>query len=512
MKWISAASIREAEQEAFEQRGVDPYRLMCRAGAAVANTAANLARTINTNNVLVVAGHGNNAGDAFVAARCLHDDGFRVRVLMTCLPSLLRDSARRAWSDMSTQGVTFTPITTNDGWLNDPWMDSSVYPRDCVIVDGLLGTGTRGPARGIIAVAINWMNQRQSQSPVLSIDIPSGLEADTGNAPTPTVRADVTVTFSRPKLGFINPEARPYLGHLDVVNIGIPDDILDSHEQPQDLELLSWPELKKIRTPRPIAAHKGDFGHALIIGGSSLYPNAPVLSTYAALRAGAGRVTLAAPEESLLALSTHIPEAIFLKTSIPTDLCTHDLTPYSAIAIGPGIGVSPETEALVDHLVNKTNARLVLDADALTALANLKHSGWKQIVSESTRLIITPHPGEAARLLKTDIKSIQADRASAVKELANTYNAITVLKGSGSLICAPNSTPWLASVGNPGMATAGSGDVLTGIITGLLAKRYGCFNATSLAVWLHGTTGDLMAFKYGEEALTALMIATNLRL
>ncbi|MDY5954913.1 MAG: NAD(P)H-hydrate dehydratase [Kiritimatiellia bacterium] len=512
MKWITPSDIRKAELEAIEQRAIDPYRLMCRAGAAVAAAAESLAQTIGTRNIVLVAGSGNNGGDAFVAARCLHEDGFRPTVLVTTLPALLKDVAKRAWADMAALGVPCHPLTSRESWSTDYWFDASVYPRHAVLVDAILGTGTNGAARGVPAVAIEWINRHDRHCPVLSVDIPSGLDAGSGNALGAVVRADVTLTFTRPKTGFSNPSARLYLGHLDVVDIGIPDDLIEPYERGLDTELLTWPELRKMRSPRPIEAHKGDFGHALIVGGSARYPNAPVMSACAALRAGAGRVTLAAPQESLQALSLHAPEVIFRAIASPSDLKDADLSAYSAIAVGPGLGSGAETERLLDWLINQNASRLVLDADALTSLAHLRASGWKQIASESSRLVITPHPGEAARLLQTDIPTIQGDRIAAVQRLAEEYQAIAVLKGSGTLVCAPGEKPWSAMVGNPGMATAGSGDVLTGLVAGLLAKRYGCLNAASLGVWLHGAIGDKVAFRHGEEALTAMMLVHEIRL
>jgi len=518
MRWISGDAMRTAERRAVETRGLSGYRLMCRAGAAVARAASYLSKFNHTQNIVLVAGSGNNGGDALVAARCLHEDGFRVTVLMICLPAVLKGNAHQAWSDLHAAHVPFRVLATTESWNDDVWMDPEVFPRGAVVVDGLLGTGARGEPRGVVADAIRWINAVRPRCKVCSIDLPSGMDADTGEAAGPVVKADSTITFSRPKKGFLNPAAQALLGHLEVADIGIPDDLIEPVEDAGEVELITLPELRRLLRPRPRDAHKGDFGHALLIGGCALYPHAPVMACMGALRAGAGLVTLAGSVASREALGAWLPEAIF--QALPEVHGRYDseallalpFDRYTAVAVGPGLGQGPDVTALVRHLLDKTRVRLVLDADALTVLAELRNQGWTADPAGAQRLVITPHPGEAARLLGSTVEAVQADRTQAVRALADLYQAVAVLKGAGTLICEPGGRPWLAIAGNPGMATAGSGDVLTGIIAGLLAKGFGCLNAAQLGVWVHGTAGDTVAIERGQETMTAMMIADRIRL
>ncbi len=512
MKWISGQALRTVEKRAIEERGMSGYRLMCRAGAALARMAAYLASAGNTRSIVVVAGHGNNGGDGFVAAKCLHEDGFLVTVLMTCLPAALRGSAKEAWMDLHMANVPFKVLSTLDRWEKDPWMDSAVFPRKAIVIDALLGTGLQGAPDGVMAAAIQWMNGTHASCKVCSADLPSGMDSDTGLCPGVVVKADATVTFSRPKKGFLRPEAEALLGHLEVADIGVPGELLEAGESDEAVELVAAPELRRLMPPRPRDAHKGMFGHALVIGGSAAYPNAPVMASIAALRIGAGLVTLAGPEVSRTALAAWLPEAIFTPTDGLPDYLALPMEDYSAIAVGPGMGPGEKVEALVQHLFDQTQKRVIIDADGLNALARLYERGWRPVPVSAQRVIITPHVGEAARLLGCEKSDVQADRIGAVKKLAERYQCIAVLKGAGTLICEPGGKPWLALTGNPGMATAGSGDVLTGMIVGLLAKNHGCLNAAQIGVWIHGATGDYVSIERGAETMTAMMIVERLHL
>lgn len=512
MKWISGQALRTAERRAVEERGIDGYRLMCRAGAIVARLVSYLARFSETKNIVVVAGHGNNGGDAMIAARCLHEDGFRVTVLMTCLPAVLKGYAKEAWSDLHAAGVSFRVLATLESWTENVWMDIRVFPRNAVIIDGLLGIGLRDKPQDVIEAAIRWINGVRSRCRVCSVDIPSGMNSDTGDCPGEAVQADSTVTFSRPKKGFLSSTAQERLGHLEVVDIGLPDELVEPLESDEAVELIALPEIIRMNSPRPHDAYKGMFGHVLVIGGSKLYPNAPVMTCMGALRSGAGLVTLAGCEESRFALGSWVPEVIFRSSQTETDLFGLAFDSYTSVAVGPGLGVTPVVEKLITHLLQKTRTRLILDADALTVLAGMYHNGWRPEPSGSPRIVITPHPGEAARLLGCGSTDIQKDRIGSVRLLADRYQCVAVLKGAGSLICEPGGKPWLAIAGNPGMATAGSGDVLTGVIAGLAAKNFGCLNAAQIGVWIHGVTGDFVAIERGQETMTAMMIAERLKL
>lgn len=513
MKWITVAGIREAETVAFAQRNLPSYTAMCRAGAAVARQVETVAARAGIRHVIVLCGPGNNGGDGFVAARCLAEDGLDVEVSMTCVPAHLRGDAARAWKDMVAAGLQAHVLPSSDAWLESAWADPAVAPRRAVIVDALLGIGAQGAPSGAVSAAINWVNGTSQACPVLSVDVPSGLDADTGAAPGAAIRADATITFSRPKIGFAAPSARAYIGHLVVADIGIPNDVLETQATlpPDATELIAAPEIRAILRPeRALDSHKRSYGHALIVGGCARYPHAPVLAAQAAYRAGCGLVSLDVPAESRVAAAVWAPEAIFAEPC-PEGAALAD---FQAIAIGPGMGAIERARLdFLKRLVGDAQApRTVVDADALTALAKLRlEEGWAPDAT-ALRLILTPHPGEAARLLGVTPQDIQRDRPGAARAIAANYHAIAVLKGHNTLVAEPGGRLRVCMGGNPGMATAGTGDLLTGLIAGLLARGLGTEDAAVLGVYHHALAGDAAAFAHGEESLIATDLLPTLRL
>ncbi len=509
MKWISVEGIREAEAVAFAQRNLPSYTAMCRAGACVARIAEKVAQLAETQRFIVVCGTGNNGGDGFVVARCLLQDGYDVQCFLTCVPARLKGDAARAWQDFVAVGGKGTVFSSPDAWQESPWFDAMVAPRRAIIIDALLGIGAKGRPHGAVAAAIHWINGTEAMSPVLSIDVPSGLNADEGTVDGEAVRADITITFSRPKQGFANPAARQWLGCLTVGDIGLPADILTAREiaSPDDIELIAEPEMRTILRPeRSLDSHKGRYGHALVIGGSACYPHAPILSARAAYRAGCGIVSLEVPADSKPAAAHWIPEAIYREPS-------HPYTDYDAILIGPGMGLTnPAAFEALQRIISDVSApRAVVDADALTLLADLRKKGWAPDGS-ALRLILTPHPGEAARLLGTTVQVVQSDRAAAARAIAANYHAITVLKGHNTLVAEPGGRVHVCMGGNPGMATAGTGDLLAGVIVGLLARGLGTEDAACLGVYHHSLAGDAAAFVQGQESLIATDLFDTLRL
>ncbi len=510
MKWSTVAGLRDAEAVAFAQRNLPSYTAMCRAGSAVARRAEQICELAGIRRVVVLCGPGNNGGDGFVAARCLQHDGYDVMVFMTCVAARLKGDAARAWNDLKSSGVRAWVLPSGESWRDDPWADPLVSPRHSLIIDALLGIGSQGAPTGSVASAIHWINGTASACPVLSVDVPSGLDADSGVAPGEAVRADATLTFSRPKLGFANPAARAYIGDLTVADIGIPNDLLDAHDAlpPDGAELIAEPEMRHILRPeRRLDSHKRTYGHALVLGGCARYPFAPVLSALAAYRAGCGLVSLGVPEASRAAAGVHVPEAIF------THPVPQDFADYDAIAIGPGMGeLADDRLELLRALISSSKApRTVVDADALTALAELRQRGWSPDGS-ALRLILTPHPGEAARLLGITAQEVQGDRPAAVRALAANYHAIVVLKGHNTLVAEPGGRVRMCMGGNPGMATAGTGDILTGLIAGLLARGLGTEDAASLGVYHHALAGDAAAYARGQESLIATDLFATIRL
>ncbi len=494
------------------ERGIPGLTLMNRAGAAVARVAARLAAVRGEWRVLLVAGRGNNGGDAFAAARCLHEDGLRVAVHMTCAPEILRGDARAAWAQMQQAGVAFHVRADEQAWQA---AGEAALPRSGVIVDGLLGTGSEGAPRGVVAAAIRWIEQARRGCVVVAIDLPSGLNADSGEPADPVVRADVTVCLAAPKCGFASPQALEFLGHVEVMDIGLPADLLPATDPGQPspeaapLRSIGAPVLAHLLPPRRRDAHKGSFGQVLVIGGSHGLGGAPALAAMGAIRAGAGLVSAAVPQDSLAILAALAPAAMAHRIALrqgamtPATLAAGIRAPsgFDVVLAGPGMSPGAGTARIVDDLLQGPARRLVLDADALNVLAGCAERLRR--TANAPSVIITPHPGEAARLLGLAVAAVQADRVQAARLLAARSGAVVVLKGAGTLVVSPEGAVHLNLTGNPGMATGGAGDVLGGMIAGLWAQGLAPLDAARLAVYLHGTAGDLAAWQAGEPSLAA---------
>lgn len=509
MQFLTVDQMRAADQAAISECKIPEQVLMNRAGVALARFVERVAHLRGIHRVILIAGHGNNGGDACVAARCLHNDGFHVHVIMTCIPSTLEGAAHSAWDDMQSNGIPFEVAASEESWEQSFQIRSGSLLNYGIVVDGVLGTGCSGAPRGAAAKAIKWINSIRPYSLVVAADLPSGMNGDTGESEGDVVKADITVSFAAPKQGFSNKSAMPLLGHLMVSDIGIPDEIAFKHIAQSKYQLIARPELVRSYHERSWISNKGTYGHVCVIGGINTYPNAPVLSAAAALRSGTGLVTLrSCCANSGCALSC-IPEVVinpislddfFLAEEVPkAEICSLDS--FNVVVAGPGLGRSEGATALVRYLIENFRGLLVLDADALNVLSEICKDGYK--VRDDCSLFITPHPGEAARLLHCDVKDVQEDRIAAVKELALQYNAVAVLKGAGTLVSDGDSLPWLNLTGNPGMATAGTGDVLAGIIGGLLAQGLDHMLAVTMGVWVHGTAGDLAWIKGCQTSLTA---------
>ncbi|MFZ4396188.1 MAG: NAD(P)H-hydrate dehydratase, partial [Kiritimatiellia bacterium] len=382
-------------------------------------------------------------------------------------------------------------------------------PCGGVIVDGLLGTGSEGLPHGVVAAAIHWITRARGRCRVVAIDIPSGLNADTGDSGDPVVRADVTVSLAAPKTGFRNPKAWEWIGHVEIVDIGLPLDLQPEPEAGDGGQFIGAPELAPLLAPRGRGTHKGHYGHVLVIGGSHGLSGAPALAAMGALRSGAGLVSAAVPEICLPWMAALAPSAMAHpirceRGAMTATTLVAGIRPVSAfdvVVAGPGLSVGEGTARMVEELLRGSSSRLVLDADALNVLdgrvAQLRRT------AAAPSVIITPHPGEAARLLGVTSAVIQANRNASAQELAARSQAVVVLKGAGTLVATPAGARHLNLTGNPGMASGGTGDVLAGLIAGLWAQGLSPLDAARLAVYLHGTAGDLGVWPLGERALVA---------
>ncbi|WP_392884970.1 NAD(P)H-hydrate dehydratase [Pseudomonas migulae] len=455
----SAAQVR-AFDASLIAAGTPGFELMQR--AARATWRALVRQWPTANELTVVAGHGNNAGDGYLVAVLARRAGWHVRVLAAGDPQQLQGDARSAHAEALSEGVAI-----------QAWSAQSELRG--VVLDALLGTGLTGEVREPYASVISAINA--TGLPVAAVDIPSGLCADTGRVLGVAVRADLTVTFIGLKLGLFTGEAADFVGEL------VFNDLQASPEALSEVAI-SARRLSAGNLPRPASraptAHKGRFGHVLLIGGDHGFGGAILLSAQSALRSGAGMVSVATRCEHVPAALARIPEAMVLGTSSANQLMGL-LQKVSVLVVGPGLGQAAWGRSLLSAAANAPLPQ-VWDADALNLLAS-------QHVKLPDGCVITPHPGEAARLLGLSTADVQADRPAAAHALSKKYRAVVILKGAGSLVASPDGRLAVCHQGHPAMAAAGLGDVLAGLVGALLAQGMEAFDAACLAVWLHANAG-----------------------
>ena len=499
MRLLTAAEQRELDRLAAAEAELPTRVLMESAGAAVARAVAEL----SPRKVVVFCGPGNNGGDGSVAARLLRDAVPEVYAWYTRPPEQLKDDAALAAKAWRAAGGQEAKRTLRGG-------------PGVVLIDAVFGSGLSRPPDGAEAEAIRALNAARERGALLvAVDVPSGVDSDTGHVyPVHIARADVTVTLHAPKRGLYLHPGADCAGRIAVAPIGIPRALEEKLAGPacelidEDWALAQFPRRQR-------NAHKNDFGHVLVVAGSAGKSGAAALVCEAALRAGAGLVTLAARPE--IAPSLHgVPEAMFVPLPGSGPLSLADLPPLrealkgkTALAVGPGIPRGPETGPLIAELVSAAEVA-VLDADALNALAEHRDRIAEWFRRAPTRPLLTPHPGEFARLTGEESERVLSDRIESTVRAAQRFGACVALKGAHTVIADPEGSSAICAAGNPGMATAGSGDVLTGIAGAVLARRGGMGGTAErarLAVFLHATAGDLAASEMGETPLVATDIA-----
>ena len=484
----STAQVRALDAHAIEESGIPGYTLMKRAGEAALRYLRT--RWPMAHRVVIVCGGGNNGGDGYVLARFAHAAGLTVTVLAAIAPEQLRGDARQAYDDFKGSGGQIHAFT------------SELFAEGDVIVDALLGTGLRGGAREDLGRVIREINS--AELPVFALDVPSGLDSDTGVPLGDTVRADCTVTFVGLKTGLFIGDGPEYAGtvYFDDLEITPP---LSAAFKP-GLERIVDAEIQRALPRRPRAAHKGNFGRVLIVGSGSGMPGAVRLSGEACLRVGAGLVTVAVAPENVPAISAGRPELICLPLTHKDEL-VEAIEKAEVIAIGPGLGRTPWAHEALEAVL-KSDKPLVVDADALNLIAEQAsakpHDNWSR-----ENWILTPHPGEAGRLLDIGTEEIQANRIAALDRLVKRYGGTVVLKGAGTLVGTKGHTAALCERGNPGMASAGTGDVLTGAVAGILAQCRDNWLAARVGVLVHAMAGDAAA-RTGERGLLASDVAREL--
>ena len=501
MELVTAAEMRELDRAAIEGRKIPSLRLMENAGKAVAGEMERCFGPLRGKTVTIVSGKGQNGGDGLVVARLLRQKGCKARVALLAAPSALKGDAAANLKKFQRAGgrcLAVEAAAQVAPTLTPLFQDSDL------LVDAIFGTGLNAPVKDVPEAAINLMNA--SGRSIVAIDLPSGLDGDTGAVLGTAITATLTVTLARPKRGLYLGVGPNHAGVICVADIGIPADLIAAAKIP--LTLLDAASIRSLLPFRQRTAHKGTFGHAGLIAGSAGKTGAAAMAAIAALRSGAGLVTVAVPrsvsdvlEAKLLEVMTvPVPET---EARTLSKQALESLRAFAAdktaLAIGPGIGTHPETQTLVHNLLVEVNKPMVLDADGINAVA-----GHREMLSHARGpLVLTPHPGEMARLFGITSAEVQRDRLGVAARLAREQHVCVVLKGAGTIVAGPDGRLAVNSTGNPGMATAGTGDVLTGIITGLLAQGLSAWDAACAGVYLHGLAGDLAASEQGEMGLIA---------
>lgn len=501
MKFVSAQHMRAGEGRAILRTPALDRDMMDRAGLGLANAVRALALQLNHSDsaVRLLAGPGNNGGDAFAAACYLSDLGMEPEVWLAGAADKLKGAARYFFERMSAAGILCQEMQSEEIWATAA---AEVSPPP-ILVDALLGTGARGAPAGAVRRAIEYLRAKSGTSLIVAADLPSGLDAEAGIVADIAVSADYTVTMGYPKIGMAAPAAREWLGSLWSVPIGLPAEFADAIPDARpELQWISGEDVARVLPRRRRDAHKGQYGRALLLGGAGQYPGAIVLATEGALRSGAGLVHVAASPNAVAAIAVRAPEAI-LGPALSADVSVEGM---DAMLAGPGLGRDPEARRLVARLLHETPCPLVLDADAIAVLAG-KPEAIRQCAQP---VVLTPHPGELGLLLGKPVAEIQTDRLEAVREAAERTGAIVVLKGAGTLVAQTGQAAWINLNGNPGMACGGSGDVLAGLLVGLLAQKTAPFAAAGAAVWLHGAAGDIAALRKTQAAMKAGDIAAAL--
>ena len=487
MKLVTAAQMRELDRRTIEDLGVPSLVLMENAGRSTYRVLRREFPDL-AGQVLVLAGRGNNGGDGFVVARYLANEGFAVTVLLFASRDQVRGDALVNLKILEGLGLEVEEVLGEDqlGAVGHR------LSRAALVVDALLGTGLNSPVRGLLAQVIARVNQ--VRTPVLAVDIPSGLSADTGEPLGLAVEANVTVTYGFPKIGQILPPGRDLVGRLWQVDISIPPALA------RDVmtEMAEAAEMRALLPPRPFASHKGTFGHLVVVAGSVGKTGAATLAAEAGARTGAGLVTAAVPASLNDILEVKLTEPMTLpltETGEGRALGEQALTPLmdfladkTAVALGPGLGTHPETQELVRNLVRDCPLPMVVDADGLNALA-----GHLEVLKGAAGpRILTPHPGEMARLIGATTREVQSRRLDTAREVAAAHGVVVVLKGAQTVVADPSGRVSLNPTGNPSLASGGTGDVLTGLISGFLAQRLPAWPAARLGVYLHGLTADYL--------------------
>jgi NAD(P)H-hydrate epimerase len=492
--------MRDADRRTIDDVGIPGAVLMENAGRQVVAAMESTFPDLASSRVAVLCGRGNNGGDGLVVARVLQERAVDVSVYVLGATNGFKGDAAANVTAARQVGIDVVDVADAAAWE----LHSTDVVGSDVIVDALFGTGFRGQIDGLAETVVADVNG--SAKPIVSIDLPSGLSADTHLVTGPCIRATLTVTLAAPKVPLILPPAEHFAGNLIIADIGIPRGVISELEGPW-LELLTKESMRALIEPRASDSHKGDYGRVLVIAGSRGKTGAAYLSAISALKSGAGLVTVATPASCVNVIASLGPEYMTEPCEETGDgtiafESVERLLDFDAdvIAIGPGLGRHPSTSALVRAIVERAGVPLVVDADALYAFAGDADALTGR---DGNEIVITPHPGEMARLCGLSTEEVQAQRLDIARDFAANHRLHVVLKGHRSIVATPEARAFVNLTGNPGMATGGTGDVLTGMIAGWFGQLLDAEAAARLAVYLHGLAGDLAEADEGEVAMTA---------
>lgn len=488
MKILTGAQIHELDKYTIDHEPIASIDLMERAAHAI--TSAIAARWETTTPVVVFAGPGNNGGDALAVARMLSGKGYAVEAFLFNIHSNLSEDCEKNRDRLANEGIVknFTEVTSN--------FDPPKLTQQTLVVDGLFGSGLDRPLGGGFASLVKYINQ--SSARVVSIDMPSGLMAEdnSNNKAAAIIRADLTLTLQMKKLSMYFADCQQFLGRVQTLDIRLSKDYIKSI--PSIYSTIDAEYIRQQMLPRDDFAHKGTMGHALLIAGSEGMGGAAVLASKACLRSGVGKLTVLTPRCNSLVMQIAVPEAVlsidqenYYSEAVATD-------EFKAVGIGPGLGREEDSALALMSQLQQTQCPVVLDADALNMLGS--HGTWINQLPDN--MIMTPHPRELDRIAATTCHS-DYERLGVARDMAESLRAYIILKGHFSALCLPDGSVVFNTTGNSGMATAGSGDVLTGILTALLARGYSRKNACLTAMYLHGLAGDIAASRMGKESLVA---------
>ena len=500
MRVLNTQQMREADRRTIDDVGIPSIVLMENAGRqAVAAMEAAFDGLANSH-VGVLCGRGSNGGDGFVVARTLVQRGIEATVFLLGSVSEVRGDARTNLEILGRLGITVVEVTNAQEWE----LHFSEISDCDLLVDAILGTGFHGRLTGFLETVVADVNDLGV--PVVAIDVPTGLSADSHEIDGDAIEASMTVTLAAPKIPLVLPPADTHAGDLVIADIGIPAPILDDIEGPY-VELLTRERMRELVPARAAESHKGDFGRVLIVAGSLGKTGAAHLAALGALRSGAGLVTVATPRSALPILASmgaeYMTEALDETPAGTIDYAAVERVlglKSDVIVIGPGIGQDPSTGAFVQSLVERVGVPVVLDADALNAFGEEPE---RLTGRDGVDVIITPHPGEMARLIGAPVEAVQKDRLNVARDFAASHKLHVVLKGHRTVIAGPENRAFLNLTGNPGMATGGTGDVLAGMLGAWFAQLLDAEAACKIAVYLHGAAGDLAEADEGEVSLMA---------